>query len=47
MRAVILENEDRFKEGFFIFVIKQAMNESEFAKIKKDFSFAFKKLGLV
>ncbi len=47
MRAIILENEARLKEGFFIFVIKNAMNESEFTKIEKDFTFAFKKLGLV
>lgn len=47
MRAVFKLFEDRFKQGNYIFVAKDSINNNDFLKLKKDFNFALKKMDLL
>jgi len=40
----VLENEKNLKNGFYIFVAKQAILEIDYKKLKADLSYAIKKL---
>jgi len=47
MRALFATYETKIKSGKYIFVVKNNINENDFAKLKKDFDFAFKRLELL
>ncbi|RXJ54649.1 ribonuclease P protein component [Candidatus Marinarcus aquaticus] len=47
LRALFLSYENKTLTGKYIFVAKDKIHENDFAKLKKDFQFAFKRLELL
>jgi len=47
LRAMFLNYEAKIKNGKYIFVAKNPINERSFLELKKDFDFAFKRLELL
>ncbi|MEA3354565.1 MAG: ribonuclease P protein component [Campylobacterota bacterium] len=46
LRALVLEKEERLKNGKYIFVAKSEIFNKEHKVLQKDFNYAMKKLGL-
>ncbi|MDX4062363.1 ribonuclease P protein component [Aliarcobacter skirrowii] len=47
LRATLLLYDNRLKDGSYIFVAKNPINEKSFIDLQKDFNFAFKRLELL
>lgn len=47
MRAVFLSYEEKIKDGNYIFVAKEGINEKSHNDLKRDFEFALKRLDVL
>jgi len=47
LRAVVVEISNELADGIYVIVVKNGLDKSSFLKLKKNISWAMKKLGCI